>query len=74
MARHLHRTLFIHCIANKRVSAFSFLQRVLHLGWPIAIAFHDLAHIWGPERAWQTLVEGMLALSGRVSRKGCAAP
>lgn len=44
------RQIFVHCIANKRVSAFVFLYRVNKRGADIDTARATLHRIWNPER------------------------
>lgn len=57
MARYRREALFVHCIANKRVSVFVMLHRILHLGWPLTLAQGDLWHVWQPEGVWQAFIE-----------------
>ena len=52
--------VFVHCIANKRVSAFLFLYRVLKLGQPVAEAEMALHRIWHPDEAWQSFIDRAL--------------
>jgi len=49
------RTL-LHCAANFRASAFSFLYRVLHEDVPIAAAKADMNKIWTPNQVWTDLI------------------
>ena len=60
MNQHEDETIFIHCAANKRVSAFVFLYRVLCLGDDRAIALNTLHQIWEPNPVWQSFINGML--------------
>lgn len=60
MNQHIDETIFIHCAANKRVSAFIFLYRVLCLGDEKAIAQQTLHQIWKPNPVWQTFINQML--------------
>jgi NAD+ diphosphatase len=60
MDAHQDRKVFVHCIANKRVSAFLFLYRVLKLGQPIAEAEMALHRIWTPDPVWQDFIERSL--------------
>jgi protein tyrosine phosphatase (PTP) superfamily phosphohydrolase (DUF442 family) len=46
------RRTFVHCAANKRVSAFVYLYRVLHQGVPEEQARNDLHAIWNPDEVW----------------------
>ncbi|MGH8442787.1 MAG: NUDIX domain-containing protein [Nevskiaceae bacterium] len=52
--------VFVHCIANKRVSAFLFLYRVLKLGHPVAEAELALYRIWTPDETWQAFIDRAL--------------
>ena len=52
--------VFVHCIANKRVSAFLFLYRVLKLGHPIHDAEMALHRIWQPDETWQAFIDRAL--------------
>lgn len=61
MNQHEDETVFIHCAANKRVSAFLFLYRVLCLGEEAAIAQLTLHQIWIPNLVWQTFMNRMIA-------------
>lgn len=60
------RKVFVHCIANKRVSAFLFLYRVLKLGHPIHDAELALHRIWNPDPVWQDFIDRAL----RAGQKG----
>ena len=51
------RPVFVHCAANMRVSAFVFLDRVLHKGVPISEAKKDLDAIWKPDDVWSRFIE-----------------
>ena len=54
------RRVFVHCIANKRVSAFMFLYRVLKLGHPIHDAELGLHRVWTPDPVWQDFIDRAL--------------
>lgn len=54
------RRLFVHCIANKRVSAFLFLYRVLRLGERVSEAELALHRIWVPDAVWQEFIDRSL--------------
>lgn len=57
----LDRKTLLHCAANFRASAFSFLYRVLHEGVPIATAKADMNKIWIPNQVWTDLIFEVLA-------------
>ncbi|MEM9136432.1 MAG: protein tyrosine phosphatase family protein [Cyanobacteria bacterium P01_F01_bin.42] len=54
-------TVFIHCAANKRVSAFLFLYRVLCLGEQQVNAQRSLLQVWTPNVIWQTFIDQMVS-------------
>jgi len=55
------RRCFIHCAANKRVSAFMALYRILELGWSREAAEAQMHRIWRPDPAWRDFIERVLA-------------
>ena len=56
---------FVHCIANMRVSAFTFLYRALVLGTPVEEARQRLHQIWEPNPIWQQFIDEQLAAYGQ---------
>ena len=52
MKAHEDKKIFVHCAANKRVSAFLYLYRTLHLGIDQEEATHDLHRLWTPNDGW----------------------
>lgn len=52
---------FIHCAANKRVSAFIALYRILVLGWATDKAIKELNTVWQPDDVWQSFINMQLA-------------
>ncbi|MEZ4705701.1 MAG: protein tyrosine phosphatase family protein [Caldilineaceae bacterium] len=52
---------FVHCIANMRVSAFTFLYRVTVLSVPVDEARQSLHQIWEPNPIWQQFIDEQLA-------------
>ena len=61
MNAHQDKKRFVHCIANMRVSAFTFLYRVLVLGVPVDEARQTLHQIWEPNPIWREFIEEQLA-------------
>jgi len=59
-ARALQR-LFVHCIANKRVSAFLYLHSVIKRGESESTARADMHAIWTPNEVWQPFLDAILA-------------
>lgn len=53
---HSESKIFVHCAANKRVSAFVYLYRVFQ-GVDTQIAQRDLAKIWTPNEIWQSFID-----------------
>lgn len=66
MAANEDKKRFVHCIANMRVSAFTFLYRVIHQGVPIAEARQTLHKIWEPNPIWQQFITEQLIKHQRV--------
>jgi len=54
------KKVFVHCIANARVSAFMALYRVLRLGWPLDKALADVHRLWVPNETWQRFMDDMM--------------
>lgn len=54
------RRTFVHCAANKRVSAFVFLYRVLLQGVSQSEAERDLYAIWQPDEVWERFIKDEL--------------
>lgn len=53
--------IFIHCAANKRVSVFMALYRILSLGWSVDLAMKDLNTVWRPNEIWQSFIDDQLS-------------
>ena len=52
--------VFVHCVANKRVSAFVFLYRVLSQHISPSEAEPDLRAIWQPDEVWGCFIHNQL--------------
>ncbi len=52
---------FIHCAANKRVTAFLGLYRAIRLGWPPEKAFELTREVWEPDEVWSSFIDEMLS-------------
>ncbi|HVT34042.1 MAG TPA: 50S ribosomal protein L11 methyltransferase [Nevskiaceae bacterium] len=63
MRTHHDRRVFVHCVMNKRVSAFVYLHRVLNQGADAHAARHQLHRIWQPNAVWQRYIDDMLRTS-----------
>ena len=55
------RRVYVHCVANFRVSTFMYLYRTLVLGQPPEDALADLHAIWQPYDWWQAFIDEALA-------------
>jgi protein tyrosine phosphatase (PTP) superfamily phosphohydrolase (DUF442 family) len=69
MDEKLEHKIFIHCAANKRVSAFMYLYRQIHQGVDEVTARQDLVRIWTPNEVWQIYIDRILALQQQVEVK-----
>ncbi|HYH41447.1 MAG TPA: protein tyrosine phosphatase family protein [Burkholderiales bacterium] len=65
MEAHRERTMLVHCAANKRVTAFLGLYRVLREQWDVERAFEPMIQIWEPNAAWAPFIEAMLGKAPR---------
>lgn len=58
------KKVFVHCIANYRVSAFTMLYRTIKKGIPLAEAKQEMLPIWNPKTydtsTWADLVQQVL--------------
>lgn len=54
-------SVWVHCAANMRVSAFLGLYRVIKQGWERASAFALLQGLWQPNDIWSSFIAAMLA-------------
>jgi uncharacterized protein (TIGR01244 family) len=52
--------VFVHCIANYRVSAFIAIYRVKRLGWDQAKALAKLRELWEPDEVWARFLDQQL--------------
>ena len=57
MEANTDKKIFVHCVANKRVSAFMYLYRRLHENMSDEEAKKELHQIWVPNETWQTFIE-----------------
>ncbi|MDM9379187.1 protein tyrosine phosphatase family protein [Chlorogloeopsis sp. ULAP01] len=60
METNANKRVFVHCAANKRVSAFIYLYRRLHEGISDDEAKKDLHQIWTPNEIWQRFIEQVI--------------
>jgi protein tyrosine phosphatase (PTP) superfamily phosphohydrolase (DUF442 family) len=52
-----NKRIFVHCAANKRVSAFIYLYRTLHQGVAQEDAEKDLHKLWVPNELWSSFIK-----------------
>ncbi|MEW6492796.1 MAG: protein tyrosine phosphatase family protein [Cyanobacteriota bacterium] len=57
MKANADKTIFVHCAANMRVSAFMYLYRRIHEHISEEEAKQDLHQIWVPNEVWQKFME-----------------
>ncbi len=60
MAAHAGERVWVHCVANMRVTAFIGLHRVLRLGWEREPAFALMHDVWEPNPVWAGFIDQML--------------
>ena len=61
MASHKQQRVWVHCAANKRVTAFLGLYRCLREGWAVDPAFALMREIWQPDTVWSAFIASQLA-------------
>ena len=66
MAAHRQRRVWVHCAANKRVTAFLGLYLCVCEGWSEETAFVLLREIWQPDDVWSTFIAAQLARPQRA--------
>jgi protein tyrosine phosphatase (PTP) superfamily phosphohydrolase (DUF442 family) len=60
MEKYHGKKLLIHCAANKRVTAFLGLYRVIKQNWDIEQAFGLMRDVWEPDAVWSSFISKML--------------
>jgi protein tyrosine phosphatase (PTP) superfamily phosphohydrolase (DUF442 family) len=55
------KKIFVHCAANKRVSAFIYLYRLIHQNINEEEARNDLHKLWVPNEIWQKFIQQVIA-------------
>lgn len=61
LEKYREKRIFVHCAANKRVSVFIALYRVIKLGWQKSQALNHINLIWQPNKVWQSFINQQLA-------------
>jgi len=54
------KKLYVHCVANRRVSAFMYLYRITQLHMPEIEARRALNTLWVPNPIWQAFIDTAL--------------
>ena len=54
------KRILLHCAANKRVTAFLGLYRVIRLCWDVEPAFAPMKTVWEPNENWAPFIRAML--------------
>jgi protein tyrosine phosphatase (PTP) superfamily phosphohydrolase (DUF442 family) len=60
---------FVHCAANKRVSVFMALHRIINLGWPRSEAELAIREIWTPNEIWLQFYTSELDKKSEIKRQ-----
>ena len=61
MEENAQKSIFVHCAANMRVSAFMYLYRRLNEGLSNEQAQIDLQKIWTPNTTWRQFMDQVIA-------------
>jgi protein tyrosine phosphatase (PTP) superfamily phosphohydrolase (DUF442 family) len=56
MQAHQHKSIWVHCALNRRVSCFIYLYRTQYLGVPASVAKETLVSVWDPDATWSTFI------------------
>ena len=59
-----HKNVFIHCAANKRVSAFLAVFQVKEQGVPFKQAMEEVQSIWKPNKIWAVFMNKVIKSTG----------
>jgi protein tyrosine phosphatase (PTP) superfamily phosphohydrolase (DUF442 family) len=63
------RKVWVHCVVNKRVTAFMYLYSLLRRGLPEEEARAPMDAVWEPEGVWQGFIERAKAAAGAGRRE-----
>lgn len=66
MEAHADRKVLVHCAANKRVTSFLGLYRVIRQNWELERAFAPMRQVWEPNEHWSPFISAMLAKADRL--------
>jgi protein tyrosine phosphatase (PTP) superfamily phosphohydrolase (DUF442 family) len=59
--KHQGKKLLVHCAANKRVTSFLGLYRILRQNWDVEPAFAPMKEVWEPNPVWAAFIAAMLS-------------
>lgn len=62
------KNVFIYCAANKRVSVFYALFRILNQHIAYGEAMQEVTVIWQPDKIWQNFIQQVMQLSDTVNQ------
>ena len=65
------KKIFIHCAANKRVSVFVALYRILEQGTSREDAIAGVLDVWEPNEVWSRFIERILKPGNTEREKTC---
>ncbi len=60
------RKVLVHCAANKHVSVFMALYRILREGWEKDAALAEIRAVWDPDATWAAFVRAALETPGQL--------
>ncbi len=66
MKKQRGKKIFVHCAANKRVSVFVAMYRILEQGWPREDAMAGVFDVWAPNEVWSQFIEKVLGQKKRT--------
>ena len=66
MTAHADRKVLVHCAANKRVTSFLGLYRVIRQDWDVERAFAPMRQVWEPNEHWAPFISAMLAKADQL--------
>lgn len=68
MEAHADRKVLVHCAANKRVTSFIGLYRVIRQNWDLERAFASMREVWEPNEHWSPFISAMLAKADQLQK------
>ena len=65
----LDKKIFLHCAANKRVSVFLALFRILEERVPYIKAVEELKLVWEPDEVWKAFMDDVITMTENTTEK-----